>query len=41
MYSNIDLLKIFVIGLLYVGVFKVQKAITPLEYFSNADIVIE
>lgn len=41
MYSNLDLLRIFVVGLLYVGIFKIQKNFTPLKYFSNADLVIQ
>lgn len=41
LYSNLDLLYILIISLFFVAIFKIQRALTPLRYFSNADIVIE
>lgn len=40
MYSDLDLFTLFIISLLYVGIFRIQRRLTPLKYFSNADIVI-
>lgn len=40
MYSNLDLLCMFIISLLYVSLFKIQRALTPMKYFSNSEIVM-
>lgn len=41
MYSNLDLFIILIIALIFVALFRIQRALTPLKYFSNADLVIE
>jgi len=41
MYSNFDLFIILIISLAFVSIFRIQRALTPLKYFSNADMVIE